>query len=152
MARRPTPEKEHQARIQGWLHEAAYVVDHSYALPTTDGSWRTGSTWVGKPDLIAVRPPRVVVIEVKAKGGTASEQQIASLSLWSLVPCARAWLLPPGVVSDELVQAWIRRPGTAPAAFGFTPMTHEEALKVLATSAQRKGKPRPGGRRRPGPR
>ena len=148
MTRRPTPEKSHQAQLQGWLHDEGYVVDHSYALPTTDGNWRTGSTWVGKPDLIAVRPPRVVVIEVKAKGGKASPQQVASLSLWSLVPCARAWLLPPGAAPDEQVREWIARPAAAPAAFGFTPMSHEEALTVLATAGQRKGSPRPGRPRR----
>jgi hypothetical protein len=138
--RRPTPEKAWQADVQRELHAHAYVVDHSFALPTKDGGWRTGSTWVGKPDLLAVRPPRVLAIEVKALGGRATPQQVASLTIWSMVPCARAWLLPPGSVDPELLRDWIAHPGQAPSVYGFEPMAHLDALELLATAEQRRAR------------
>lgn len=133
------PERVWQDNVEALLRKHGYVVDHSYQLLTRDGIWRTGSTWIGKPDLVALRPPRVLAIEVKAKGrkGTAGPRQLASLSWWSMVPCARAWLLLPDSVPYDTLVDWIRRPAQAPATFGFEPMGQLEAFRVLATADQR---------------
>jgi hypothetical protein len=141
--RREGAEQVLQRNVHQLLHRYGYVLDHTYRLRTEDGSWRTGSTWNGKPDTLAVRPPRVLAIEFKS-GPQASrtnperrQRQVASLSWWSLVPCARAWLLWPDAVPWDNLRGWIEAPGRAPATFGFEPMDQLAAFRVLATAAQR---------------
>jgi len=135
--RRPTPEKLFQAKLVAALHTRGYAVDHTYALRTDDGSWRTGSTLKGKPDLLAIRKPRVLAIEVKAADGRLRPEQLAVLSMWSEIPSARAWVLDPSV-PWELILSWIDNSMDAPRAFGFTPMEWIDAWRVVAPASVRK--------------
>lgn len=132
----PTPEREFQRTIVDLLDTFGYAVDHTYPLRTQHG-WRTGSTLVGKPDLLAIRPPRILAIEVKGEHTRVEPEQIACLSLFAEVPCARAWLIRPSDPWSDLV-AWVRRPKLAPATFGFDPITVGEARRVLREARRRK--------------
>lgn len=122
-------ERDWQATLVGALEIFGYVVEHTYPLRTQHG-WRTGSTLKGKPDLIAVRPPRLLAIECKTDKGRLDPDQRAVLSLYALIPCARAWVLRP---RDDWsrIQLWMRLPKDAPAVYGFEPMPELDARRLL---------------------
>jgi hypothetical protein len=128
-------EKEWQATLVDTLEVFGYVVEHTYPLLTRHGVWRSGSTLKGKPDLIAVRPPRLLVIECKVRREKPTREQVAVLSLYSRVPCARAWVLRPSDPWPD-IQQWIRRPATAPAVYGFTTVDDLEARRVIAAAGR----------------
>lgn len=128
-------ERDWQATLVGVLELFGYVVEHTYPLRTEHG-WRTGSTLKGKPDLIAVRPPRILAIECKIRREKPTDEQVAVLSLYSHVPCGRAWILRPSDPWDD-IQAWIRTPARAPAVYGFDPLSPLDARKVLDASRRR---------------
>lgn len=131
-------EKEWQATLVAALEVFGYVVEHTYPLMTKQGFWRTGSTLKGKPDLIAVRPPRLLAIECKVRREKPTAEQVAVLSLYSRIPCARAWVLHD---ADDwtTIQAWLRRPKLAPAVFGFEPISSDaECRRVIADAGRRK--------------
>lgn len=128
-------EKEWQATLVAAAEIFGYVVEHTYPLQTRHG-WRTGSTLVGKPDLIMLRPPRQVVIECKTNKGRLDPQQRAVLSLYALIPNTRAWVLRPRDPWSD-IQDWLRRPGRAPATYGFDPMPQLDAFRLVASSRQR---------------
>jgi hypothetical protein len=129
--RNRTPEREFQRTLVQVLEAFGWEVNHTYPLMTKHG-WRTGTTAVGWPDLTALREPRILAIEVKGDHTPVEPAQLAWLSLFATVPCARAWVLRPAVPAWPLVQAWIRRPKTAPRSFGFDPMPAPEARALLA--------------------
>ena len=142
MARRgqraPGPEKAFQAKLVQLLHLHGYVVEHTYRLRCDDGSWRTGNTLNGKPDLIAWRPPRVLAIEVKAEGGRLRPEQQACLSWFAGIPNARAWVLSPAGPTWDAIVEWVADPKLAPRTFGFDQLTLLDAFRVLATADQRR--------------
>lgn len=140
------PEKDFQRTLVATLEVFGYVVEHTYPLRTQHG-WRTGSTLVGKPDLIAVRPPRLLAIECKSDVGRADPEQIAVLSLYAAVPCARAWVLRPRDPWDDVV-SWLRRPKLAPAVYGFEAVEPAEARRLLADAARKRAERRAAGRRK----
>jgi hypothetical protein len=130
-----TKERDWQATLVAALEVFGYVVEHTYPLRTQHG-WRTGSTLTGKPDLIALRPPRLLAIECKTDKGRLTTEQVAVLSLYALVPCCRAWVLRPRDPWDT-VQSWLRRPKLAPVTYGFEPMPQLDAYRVVASRTQR---------------
>lgn len=134
------PEREFQNTLVSLLELFGYVVEHTYPLLTKQGFWRTGSTLKGKPDLIALRPPRLLAIEVKGPTGRLEPAQRAVLSLYAEIPSARAWVVSPTAPAWADVQSWIRRPKDAPRAFGFDPMTAVEA-RALLDKLRRQPKP-----------
>jgi hypothetical protein len=135
----PTPEREFQKTLVGVLELFGYQVNHTYPLRTEHG-WRTGTTAIGWPDLTAVRPPRLLVIEVKGEHTPLEEAQRAWLSLFAGIPCARAWVLRPTDPPWPDVQAWIRRPKEAPRVYGFdlTPDPLLALANVRAEKARRR--------------
>lgn len=134
--RRPSPEKEFQQRLVALLHAHGYVVEHTYKLRCEDGSWRTGNTLKGKPDLTAWRPPRVLAIELKASGGRVRPEQQACLSWFAGIPNARALVLSPDDDWEQITD-WVRVPKDAPRVYGFDRMDPLDAYRVLATASQR---------------
>lgn len=129
-------EKEWQATLVAALEVFGYVVAHTYPLLTKQGFWRTGCTLKGQPDLIALRPPRLLAIEVKADRGRLEGAQRAVLSLYAEVPNARAWVLRPRDPWPD-IQAWMRDPKSAPRVYGFDPVDRLIAYRELATARQR---------------
>jgi len=124
-----TPEREWQRTLVELLEAFGYVVEHTYPLRTQHG-WRTGSTLDGKPDLMALRPPRLLAIECKSDTGRLTPRQVAVLSLHAEVPCHRAWVLRPTDPWPDIVE-WVRRPASAPVTFGFEPMARQAAWLLL---------------------
>jgi hypothetical protein len=137
-------EKAFQGTLVDALTLRRYVVDHTYPLRTRDG-WRTGSTLKGKPDLIALRPPWELAIEVKFEDGTLAEEQRAVLSLYAQLPHARAWVIR-STMPFEMVVGWITDPAEAPRVHGFQPMTRARAVEVIELSRLRRQRSRPGSR------
>jgi hypothetical protein len=117
-----SPEKEFQRTIVETLELFGYVGTHLFPLRDIHGQMRTPSTASGWPDLVYLRPPRVLAIEVKGDTGKADPKQIAWLSLWANIPCARAWLVRPSDPPWNDLLGWIRRPAQAPMLYGFTPI------------------------------
>lgn len=138
----PGPERELQNTLVELLEMFGYVTEHSYPLLTRPRGgppvWRTGSTLKGKPDLIALRPPRLLAIEVKSESGRLEPEQRAVLSLYAAIPSARAWVVSPRDPEWDDVVAWVRRPKLAPVAHGFEVMGPAEARAELARLARKR--------------
>lgn len=135
-AGRLSPERDWQNTIVDTLEVFGYVTEHTYPLRTQHG-WRTGSTLRGKPDIMALRPPRQLAIEVKMNDTYPTREQVAVLSLHALIPCHRAWVIRPRDPWQDFI-AWVRHPKTAPAAYGFDPLDEAEAKRVLAEEARKR--------------
>ena len=138
--RRPTPEKAFQARlVTEGLHPRGWVENRIFPLRTDDGSWRTGSTLKGWPDIFAFRAKRFLAIEVKAEDGRLRPDQLAVLSLLAQIPVARVWVLDPTADWDT-VMGWLDVPRDAPPVFGFDPMDPLDAYRVVAPASARKAR------------
>ena len=138
----PTPEAAFQGLVTDALDLLGYVWDHTYPLRTRDG-WRTGSTLKGKPDLIALRPPIELAIELKAEGGVLAPEQRAVLSLYAQLPHARAWVLRSNM-PWPMITGWLQAPQDAPRVHGFEPMNRAEAKRVIDLSRLRRPRSRRG--------
>lgn len=114
-------EKDWQCTITDALAATGWKFSHTYPLRTQHG-WRTGTTWKGWPDLVALRGTFLLAIECKLDAGRADREQLDCLTRFSVVAGARAWLLRP---RDDIAQvvAWMRDPVHAPRTFGFDPQT-----------------------------
>jgi hypothetical protein len=124
-------ESEFQTTLTETLELLGYQTCHVYPLMTKHG-WRSGTTAKGWPDVIAVRPPRMLAIEVKGSGRyNFPDEQRAWLSLFSLIPSCRAWLVNPRDPAWDTLYGWMRRPKLAPAVYGFDPMDRDEARNYL---------------------
>lgn len=135
-AGRQTPERAFQQGFVALLEAHRYVVDHTYPLRTKDG-WRTGSTLKGKPDLLALRPPWMLAIELKAQGGRLEEVQRAVLSVFAELPMTRTWVLRE-TAPTRMLTTWIAEPEAAPVVHGFEVMDLREARQVIAASRLRR--------------
>ena len=142
MTDRATPERAFQQVVVVLLVAHRDVVDHTYPLRTSSG-WRTGSTLKGKPDLLALRPPWLLAIELKAQGGTLAEVQRAVLSVFAALPMTRAWVLKE-TAPTRMLTTWIADPEAAPATHGFEVMDLVEARQVIAASRLRPRRSRRG--------
>lgn len=78
------------ARLRGWR------LTHSRPARTADG-WRTAITGdAGFPDLLLVRPPRLVFAELKSSTGRATPDQKHWLMLLGQVPGVEVFQWRPG--------------------------------------------------------
>lgn len=91
----------HCARMFGWrLH-------HCRPALTRSGRWATPVQGnVGFPDLVLLRPPRLVVAELKSDRGRLSTEQEAWLADFESVPCAEVYVWRPA--DREAVEAVLR--------------------------------------------
>lgn len=76
------------ARRHGWL------VQHTYRGKTGKGAWRTNAA-TGFPDLVLVRPPTLLFLELKAGHGTATAEQLMWLDALARVPGVVALVVTP---------------------------------------------------------
>jgi hypothetical protein len=130
-------EKAFQDTIVDTLQLFGYAGCHVYPLMDRHGVYRTPTTAPGWPDLVYLRQPRLLAIEVKVDGPSVPKLQRAWLTLFSLIPCARAWVIRPSRPEHyDTVVEWIRRPAVAPQQFGFTPV--EDPFAVIAAHRPRK--------------
>lgn len=136
MAAATNAEKAFQTTLVQTLELFGYEGVHVFPLMDRRGVWRTPTTSPGWPDLVFVRPPRLLAIEVKVEGVTVPPHQRAWLTLFSQVPCARAWVVRPNDPNWADLQRWIRRPADAPNEYGFKPV--DDPIQVLAEHRRKK--------------
>jgi hypothetical protein len=130
-------EKAFQRTIEETLRLFGYAGCHSFPIMDRHGVVRTPYTAPGWPDLVYLRTPRLLAIEVKVDGVSVPKLQRAWLTLFASIPCNRAWVVKPSTPPwDELVE-WIRRPAQAPSQFGFKPVD-EDPIAVIAAHRPRK--------------
>lgn len=116
-AKAVTPEREYQRTIVDLLGATGWEHSHTYPLRTQHG-WRTGTTAVGWPDLVALRGPWIVAIEVKSDTGRATTQQLDWLRRFAALDSGLAWLVAPSLDIQTLAR-WLQYPQLAPAVHGY---------------------------------
>lgn len=115
-----TLEKDWQHTLVGALEIAGYSVQHVFPLQTRHGTWKTGTTASGWPDLVALRDEWLIAIEVKGEKTPVDPKQIAWLMRFTEAHCP-AWILRPQD-SWELISDWIAHPRDSPLCHGWTPL------------------------------
>lgn len=99
----PEPEKQFQAAVVQLAKLNGWATYHAY------DSRRSAS---GMPDLLLVKPPRLIFAELKSSRGRLSPAQTAWLALLKAVPCAEVHVWRPedkqhiaAILSDKPEQA-----------------------------------------------
>lgn len=70
------PEREFQARVVALARQLGWRVHHTRPAQYRSGRWATPLTGdAGLPDLILLRPPRLVFAELKSERGRVSKAQ-----------------------------------------------------------------------------
>ena len=136
MAQQVDAERQFQNTIVDTLGLFGYEGVHVFPLMDRYGTWRTPTTSPGWPDLVFLRDPRILAIEVKKDGVTVPPHQRAWLTLFGSIPCARAWVARPSDPPFDDLVAWIKRPADAPHRYGFEPV--EDPVAVLAQHRRKK--------------
>lgn len=101
--RNAPPETCTENEFQRWIIDTAkrlgWRYSHTYRAQMQDGQWRTTCS-VGWPDLVLVRGPRIVFIEIKSKNGRIDPAQEQWLDALAEVPCAEVWVVDPTMSGD----------------------------------------------------
>lgn len=85
-----------QAKTRGWTRQFHIL------RAQVQGSWVTNSSTPGVPDIWLLRPPRLVVLELKRWGGKATDEQSAWIAGLQKVPGVDAYVVDPGDAADVL--------------------------------------------------
>lgn len=95
-ARNPADEHGFQTCVIDVAHLAGWRVAHFRAGRTADG-WRTpvAADGAGWPDLVLVRPPRLIFAELKSATGKLSGRQQVWLDTLRLLPQAEVFVWRP---------------------------------------------------------
>ena len=88
-------EREFQSILQEGLTREGWNWNHTYRMRTASGAWRISTTAVGFPDLLAIRPPHILALEVKADKGRMGPEQVEWLARFAALPTGLAWVLRP---------------------------------------------------------
>ena len=110
-------EKQFQHTITEGLTYCGWAYNHVFRSQMKDGRWRTTTTAKGFPDLQAVKPGFILVIEVKADKGRFEPGQEKWLAMFHDAG-ALSWCLRPRD-SWEDIASWIQHPERAPSRFGW---------------------------------
>ena len=104
MTRAPADEAAFQAVVVEIARLAGWRVAHFRAARTEKG-WRTpvAADGAGWPDLVLVRPPRIVFAELKSERGKLSARQADWIGALRLLPAAEVYVWRPDDW-DELVE------------------------------------------------
>lgn len=114
-------ERKWQTTLQKGLTRTAWRWQHIFRMRTADGAWRTSTTAVGWPDLMAFREGWVLAIECKrSRKDYPTPDQLAWLAEIAQIPTGRAWVLRP-TDSWQDVANWIADPAKSPRIYGFEP-------------------------------
>lgn len=92
----PADEQAFQATVVDVAHLAGWRVAHFRAARTSMG-WRVPVTadGAGWPDLVLVRPPRLIFAELKSEIGTVKPRQLEWLEVLRLLPQAEVFVWRP---------------------------------------------------------
>lgn len=85
-----------RARRLGWTRQFHVLRSQ------VQGQWTTNTSVPGVPDLWLLRPPQLVVLEIKRWGGKATPEQLAWIAGLQRVPGVEAFVVDPGDASDVL--------------------------------------------------
>lgn len=118
VARADLSETDWQKVLTNFMEERGWIVNHIGRARTASGDWVTPTTSSGWPDLLALRGPRLLAVEVKDRRKPVDPAQVAWLLAFSLQPTANAWVLRPTMDWQEIA-GWIVHPEIAPVTFGF---------------------------------
>jgi Holliday junction resolvase len=129
----PLSERQFQDVLQQALTREGWSFNHIYRTKVASGAWRTSTTAVGFPDLLAVRGPHILAIEVKSAKGRVRPEQLEWLARFATIPTGLAWLLEPRM-DWQAISNWLHNPGaeTTPKIHGWTP---NPALTFTETTA-----------------
>lgn len=98
LVRNPPPDTATEKQFQAWVIDTAkrcgWKYSHTYRALMQDGQWRTTCA-VGWPDLVLVRGPRIVFMELKSKTGRLDPAQDEWLDALAEIPCAEVWVVDP---------------------------------------------------------
>ena len=83
-----------QDKVVAFAKEAGWMVQHSYRGRVGKGAWRTPAT-VGFPDLLLLKPHRLVVLELKMPGNHASDEQNRWISRFQTIEGCEAYVVYP---------------------------------------------------------
>lgn len=72
-------------RVQDFARTAGWLENHTYRS-RINGAWRTTTTGIGFPDHVFLKPGRLVVLELKMPGNTASDEQLRWIEWFATVP------------------------------------------------------------------
>lgn len=111
-------ERAWQSILQDALTREGWGWNHIYRMRTASGQWRTSTTAVGWPDLVAIRPPHILALEVKADRGVIAPEQIEWLKRFAAIPTGLAWVLRPKD-NWQRVANWLHEPWKAPPTHGW---------------------------------
>lgn len=111
-------ETEWQRTLVGALNTFGWHHMHVRRTVGRGKQWTTSTSAKGWPDLVALRGPWLVAIEVKTDVGKITPEQIEWLHRFSLLAGGRAWVIRPGDDWDTIV-GWLRNPADAPRCHGW---------------------------------
>jgi hypothetical protein len=115
-------ERTWQSILQDALTREGWAYNHVFRMKSAKGRWMTSTTAVGWPDLLAVRGPHILAIEVKAAKGVIGPHQLEWLERFAAIPTGFAWILSPKDSWQEIAN-WLHDPSKAPKVHGFSPST-----------------------------
>jgi Holliday junction resolvase len=121
------PEREFQKLLEKRLTEEGWAWQHIYRMKTASGQWRTSTTAVGWPDLVAIKGEYIIAIEVKGKAGRLEPAQVPWLERFAGIPTGRSWLLDSVRTDWQDIANWLAQPETAPRRHGYSPETGRRA-------------------------
>lgn len=86
-----------RARERGWTRQF-----HVLRSQVKDGRWTTNTSTPGVPDLWLLRPPQLVVLELKRWGGKPTPDQAKWIAGLQKVPGVEAFVVSPADAQDVL--------------------------------------------------
>lgn len=90
---RDLSEAEFQKAVVTLARRHGFLVNHVYRSKLADGSWRTTTTYKGFPDLTLVKRRRLVFLELKKVGESATVEQRRWIATAQTVPGIEAWVV-----------------------------------------------------------
>lgn len=98
----PLPFDGRKARESVWrklvtdvAKAAGWQVQHVRSVQDRSGQWVNPCSLAGWPDLVLIRPPRMLAVELKAHGGKATPAQVALLADMRTIPGCSALVAKP---------------------------------------------------------
>lgn len=102
MPAREISEKQFQAWVVRRARERGWARQFHVLRAQVQGVWVTNTSAPGVPDLWLLRPPRLIVLELKRWGGKATDEQSAWIAGLQKVPGVDAFVVDPGDAADVL--------------------------------------------------
>lgn len=113
-------EKDWQDTVVKTLRVLGWHTNHVRRTVGRGKRWTTSTSATGWPDLVCLRGPVLLAIELKSDAGKLTDAQQEWLGYFSGLPSARVWVLKPSDPWDQIT-VWLRDPEQAPPVYGWLP-------------------------------